>query len=134
MFSTPGPRRKPGRVSRMFSTTAKSNPHPKIPRPERLDEIYVALKRGIQSVVTNYFCEVLETFSVLSKTTCSNWTYKCVLLLRDYLQAYQLDLDNCSRQMKGSKRNSRLVRFYCLAILNSIDMFFFLYIYSPHYL
>ncbi|XP_075905362.1 rho family-interacting cell polarization regulator 1-like isoform X2 [Nelusetta ayraudi] len=80
VFSTPGPRRKPGRVSRMFSTSVKSNPHPKIPRPERLDEIYMALKKGIQ----------------------------------DYLQAYQLDLDNCSRQMKGSKRNSRLGFFYDL--------------------
>lgn len=32
-------------------------------------------------------------------------------LSRDYLQAHQADLDNFSRQMRGSKRNSRLARF-----------------------
>lgn len=66
VFSTPGPRRKPGRVSRMFSTSVKSNPHPKIPRPERLDEIYMALKKGIQSVLSHW----TQLLDVLSYCTC----------------------------------------------------------------
>lgn len=73
VFSTPGPRRKPGRVSRMFSTSVKSSPHPKIPRPERLDEIYVALKKGIQSVpahgsIATFPCPL--TCNVLLGHTC----------------------------------------------------------------
>lgn len=56
----------------------KSNPPPKVPQPERLDEVYEALKRGLQS----------------------------------YLQVHQMDLDSLSRQMKESKRNSRLGFLY----------------------
>uniref|UniRef100_A0A8D3CMA2 RHO family interacting cell polarization regulator 1 n=1 Tax=Scophthalmus maximus TaxID=52904 RepID=A0A8D3CMA2_SCOMX len=76
VFSTPGLSRKPSRASRMFTMSAKSNPPPKVPQPERLDQVYEALKKGLQS----------------------------------YLQVYQMDLDSLSRQMKESKRNSRLVR------------------------
>ncbi|XP_064878658.1 rho family-interacting cell polarization regulator 1-like isoform X4 [Oncorhynchus nerka] len=47
-FSTLGVTRKPYRVSRMFTLSAKSPP-PKVPQPERLDEVYEALKRGLQS-------------------------------------------------------------------------------------
>ncbi|XP_031657589.1 rho family-interacting cell polarization regulator 1-like isoform X6 [Oncorhynchus kisutch] len=47
-FSTLGVTRKPSRVSRMFTLSAKSPP-PKVPQPERLDEVYEALKRGLQS-------------------------------------------------------------------------------------
>ncbi|XP_058135832.1 rho family-interacting cell polarization regulator 1 isoform X1 [Dasypus novemcinctus] len=46
-FSPPGPPRKPpalSRVSRMFSV---AHPAPKVPQPERLDEVYAALKRGL---------------------------------------------------------------------------------------
>lgn len=116
VFSTPGPRRKPGRGSRMFSTTAKSNPHPKIPRPERLDEIYVALKKGIQSVRSVSDQKILHYLFPHRQCAPIGHT-RVVFLLRDYLQAHQMDLDNFSRQMKGSKRNSRLVRFHCLVIL-----------------
>uniref|UniRef100_A0A8C4ELN7 RHO family interacting cell polarization regulator 1 n=1 Tax=Dicentrarchus labrax TaxID=13489 RepID=A0A8C4ELN7_DICLA len=75
VFSTPGLSRKPSRASRMFTMSTKSNPPPKVPQPERLDQVYEALKKGLQS----------------------------------YLQVHQMDLDSLSRQMKESKRNSRLV-------------------------
>ncbi|XP_071371601.1 rho family-interacting cell polarization regulator 1-like, partial [Centroberyx affinis] len=78
VFSTPGLTRKPSRASRMFTTSTKSNPPPKIPQPERLDEVYEALKKGLQS----------------------------------YLQVHQIELDSLSRQMKESKRNSRLGFLY----------------------
>lgn len=48
VFSTPGCTRKASnRGSRMFTLSAKSQP-PKVPQPERLDEVYEALKRGLQ--------------------------------------------------------------------------------------
>lgn len=48
VFSTPGCTRKASnRGSRMFTLSAKSLP-PKVPQPERLDEVYEALKRGLQ--------------------------------------------------------------------------------------
>uniref|UniRef100_A0A8B9LN22 RHO family interacting cell polarization regulator 1 n=1 Tax=Astyanax mexicanus TaxID=7994 RepID=A0A8B9LN22_ASTMX len=76
VFSTPAATRKtPSRGSRMFTLSTKSPP-PKVPQPERLDEVYEALKRGLQS----------------------------------YLQVHQMELDSLNRQMKESKRNSRLVR------------------------
>ncbi|XP_029992225.1 rho family-interacting cell polarization regulator 1-like isoform X2 [Sphaeramia orbicularis] len=78
VFSTPGLNRKPSRASRMFTMSNKSNPPPKVPQPERLDKVYQALKKGLQS----------------------------------YLQAHQMDLDNLNRQMKESKRNSRLGFLY----------------------
>ncbi|XP_010882169.1 rho family-interacting cell polarization regulator 1 isoform X1 [Esox lucius] len=77
VFSTPGITRKPSRASRMFTLSAKSPP-PKVPQPERLDEVYEALKRGLQS----------------------------------YLQVHQIELDGLSRQMRESKRNSRLGFLY----------------------
>ncbi|KAM9607938.1 rho family-interacting cell polarization regulator 1 isoform 2-T2 [Trichechus inunguis] len=46
-FSPPGPPRKLpalSRVSRMFSV---AHPAPKVPQPERLDQVYAALKRGL---------------------------------------------------------------------------------------
>ncbi|XP_022054314.2 rho family-interacting cell polarization regulator 1 isoform X1 [Acanthochromis polyacanthus] len=78
VFPTPGVSRKPSRASRMFTMSAKSNPPPKVPQPERLNEVYEALKNGLQS----------------------------------YLQVHQMDLDSLSRQMKESKRNSRLGFLY----------------------
>ncbi|KAK5867975.1 hypothetical protein PBY51_012426 [Eleginops maclovinus] len=78
VFSTPGVSRKPSRASRMFTMSTKSNPPPKVPQPERLDQVYEALKKGLQS----------------------------------YLQVHQMDSDNLSRQMKESKRNSRLGFLY----------------------
>ncbi|XP_016143264.1 rho family-interacting cell polarization regulator 1 isoform X3 [Sinocyclocheilus grahami] len=78
VFSTPACVRKtPSRVSRMFTLSTKSPP-PKVPQPERLDEVYEALKRGLQS----------------------------------YLQVHQMELDSLNRQMKESKRNSRLGFLY----------------------
>ncbi|XP_035809309.2 rho family-interacting cell polarization regulator 1 isoform X1 [Amphiprion ocellaris] len=78
VFPTPGLSRKPSRASRMFTMSTKSNPPPKVPQPERLNEVYEALKNGLQS----------------------------------YLQVHQTDLDSLSRQMKESKRNSRLGFLY----------------------
>uniref|UniRef100_A0A8C2JPV9 RHO family interacting cell polarization regulator 1 n=1 Tax=Cyprinus carpio TaxID=7962 RepID=A0A8C2JPV9_CYPCA len=84
VFSTPACVRKtPSRASRMFTLSTKSPP-PKVPQPERLDEVYEALKRGLQS----------------------------------YLQVHQMELDSLNRQMKESKRNSRLIdelyEAYCM--------------------
>ncbi|CAI5665836.1 unnamed protein product [Oreochromis niloticus] len=56
----------------------KANPPPKVPQPERLDEVYEALKKGLQS----------------------------------YLQVHQMDLETLTRQIKESKRNSRLGFLY----------------------
>ncbi|KAM3836172.1 rho family-interacting cell polarization regulator 1-like [Diretmus argenteus] len=78
VFSTPGLTRKPSRASRMFTMSTKSNPPPKTPQPERLDEVYEALKKGLQS----------------------------------YLQVHQMELDSVSKQIKESKRNSRLGFLY----------------------
>nr|XP_046250731.1 rho family-interacting cell polarization regulator 1 isoform X2 [Scatophagus argus]XP_046250732.1 rho family-interacting cell polarization regulator 1 isoform X2 [Scatophagus argus]XP_046250734.1 rho family-interacting cell polarization regulator 1 isoform X2 [Scatophagus argus] len=78
VFNTPGLSRKSSRASRMFTMSTKSNPPPKVPQPERLDQVYEALKKGLQS----------------------------------YLQVHQMDLDSLSRQMKESKRNSRLGFLY----------------------
>uniref|UniRef100_A0A672FBQ3 RHO family interacting cell polarization regulator 1 n=1 Tax=Salarias fasciatus TaxID=181472 RepID=A0A672FBQ3_SALFA len=80
VFSTPGLSRKPSRASRMFTASTKANPPPKVPQPERLDQVYDALKTGLQS----------------------------------HLQVHQMDLDSLTRQMKESKRNSRLVHFLCV--------------------
>ncbi|KAI5098239.1 protein FAM65A isoform X2, partial [Silurus meridionalis] len=78
VFRTPSCARKtPSRGSRMFTLSAKSPP-PKVPQPERLDEVYEALKRGLQC----------------------------------YLQVHQMELDSLNRQMKESKRNSRLGFLY----------------------
>ncbi|XP_034056316.1 rho family-interacting cell polarization regulator 1-like isoform X1 [Gymnodraco acuticeps] len=78
VFSTPGVSRKPSRASRMFTMSTKSNPPPKVPQPERLDQVYEVLKKGLHS----------------------------------YLQVHQMDSDSLSRQMKESKRNSRLGFLY----------------------
>uniref|UniRef100_A0A3Q1HLV9 FAM65 N-terminal domain-containing protein n=1 Tax=Anabas testudineus TaxID=64144 RepID=A0A3Q1HLV9_ANATE len=84
VFNTPGLSRKPSRARKMFNMSTKPNPTPKVPQPERLDQVYEALKKGLQS----------------------------------YLQVHQMDLDSLSRQMKESKRNSRLIdelyEAYCL--------------------
>ncbi|XP_021167391.2 rho family-interacting cell polarization regulator 1 isoform X2 [Fundulus heteroclitus] len=80
VFSTPGVSRKSSRASGLFSMSIKTNPPPKVPQPERLDEVYNALKNGLQS----------------------------------YLHLYQMELDNISRQIKLSKRNSRLGFLYDL--------------------
>ncbi|XP_058849847.1 rho family-interacting cell polarization regulator 1-like isoform X2 [Acipenser ruthenus] len=80
VFSTPtNSRKSPSRASRMFTLSHKSLP-PKVPQPERLDEVYEALKRGLQA----------------------------------YLQVHQLELDSLTRQMRESKRNSRLGFLYDL--------------------
>lgn len=52
VFSTPGLSRKPSRASRLFTMSIKANPPPKVPQPERLDEVYEALKKGLQWVYT----------------------------------------------------------------------------------
>uniref|UniRef100_A0A6Q2XV03 FAM65 N-terminal domain-containing protein n=1 Tax=Esox lucius TaxID=8010 RepID=A0A6Q2XV03_ESOLU len=88
VFSTPGITRKPSRASRMFTLSAKSPP-PKVPQPERLDEVYEALKRGLQS----------------------------------YLQVHQIELDGLSRQMRESKRNSRLVSVNMSSQVKVIERF-----------
>ncbi|XP_023204482.1 rho family-interacting cell polarization regulator 1 isoform X1 [Xiphophorus maculatus] len=78
VFSTPGISRKSSRASGLFTMSTKANPPPKVPQPERLDEVYNALKKGLQS----------------------------------YLHVYQMDLENINRQIRMSKRNSRLGFLY----------------------
>ncbi|XP_054888981.1 rho family-interacting cell polarization regulator 1 isoform X2 [Poeciliopsis prolifica] len=78
VFSTPGISRKSSRASGLFTMSTKANSPPKVPQPERLDEIYNALKKGLQS----------------------------------YLHVYQMDLENINRQIRVSKRNSRLGFLY----------------------
>ncbi|KAJ8777952.1 hypothetical protein J1605_014057 [Eschrichtius robustus] len=79
-FSPPGPPRKPpalSRVSKMFSV---AHPAPKVPQPERLDLVYVALKRGLTA----------------------------------YLEVHQQEQEKLQRQIRESKRNSRLGFLYDL--------------------
>uniref|UniRef100_A0AAX7UEQ6 FAM65 N-terminal domain-containing protein n=1 Tax=Astatotilapia calliptera TaxID=8154 RepID=A0AAX7UEQ6_ASTCA len=57
VFSTPGLSRKPSRASRLFTMSIKANPPPKVPQPERLDEVYEALKKGLQE--RDYECVCL---------------------------------------------------------------------------
>lgn len=78
VFSTPGISRKSSRASGLFSMATKPNPPPKVPQPERLDEVYNAVKKGLKS----------------------------------YLKLYQTDLENISRQIRVTKRNSRLGFLY----------------------
>ncbi|XP_043981563.1 rho family-interacting cell polarization regulator 1 isoform X2 [Gambusia affinis] len=78
VFSTPGISRKSSRASGLFTMSTKANPPPKVPQPERLDEVYKALKKGLQS----------------------------------YLHLYQMDLENINKQIRMSKRNSRLGFLY----------------------
>uniref|UniRef100_A0A3Q2UZV4 RHO family interacting cell polarization regulator 1 n=1 Tax=Haplochromis burtoni TaxID=8153 RepID=A0A3Q2UZV4_HAPBU len=89
VFSTPGLSRKPSRASRLFTMSIKANPPPKVPQPERLDEVYEALKKGLQS----------------------------------YLQVHQMDLDTLTRQIKESKRNSRLGFLYELDKVSFFESF-----------
>ncbi|XP_041446008.1 rho family-interacting cell polarization regulator 1 isoform X2 [Xenopus laevis] len=79
-FQTPTISRKSGsRVRRMFSMSHKSPP-PKVPQPDRVDEVYNALKRGLGA----------------------------------YLEVHQMELDKLTKQIKESKRNSRLGFLYDL--------------------
>ncbi|XP_048885931.1 rho family-interacting cell polarization regulator 1-like isoform X2 [Brienomyrus brachyistius] len=48
VFQTSGGVRKAPRRSKMFTLSTKSPP-PKVPQPERLDEVYEALKRGLRA-------------------------------------------------------------------------------------
>ena len=46
----------------------------------------------------------------------------CGVVLRSYLQVHQMELDSLSRQMKESKRNSRLVRNMSLDAAEMADV------------
>ncbi|XP_035867909.1 rho family-interacting cell polarization regulator 1 isoform X5 [Phyllostomus discolor] len=48
-FSPPGPPRKPPALSRVSRMFAVAHPAPKVPKPERLDLVYAALKRGLKA-------------------------------------------------------------------------------------
>lgn len=71
MFNTPGLSRRPSRTSKMFNMSTKPNPPPKVPQPERLDQVYEALKKGLQWVQAIYnthsrfYCTV-HTLYILS--------------------------------------------------------------------
>ena len=123
VFSTPGLSRRSSRASRMFTM---SNSPPKVPQPERLDQVYEALKKGLQWVLhlfsfyservnVSQCCWLFTSSSsrglLSSIMTCKHFMEMingCAL--RSYLHVHQLELDSLSRQIKDSKRNSRLVR------------------------
>lgn len=128
MFSTPGCVRKtPSRASRMFTLSTKSPP-PKVPQPERLDEVYEALKRGLQYVhkhmssgnlhASNSSRTNIKQFCLHNALVTDSDTDNMPYFYRSYLQVHQMELDGLNRQMKESKRNSRLVSFLCFKIVS----------------
>lgn len=88
----------------MFTGSTKLPPT-KTPQPERLDEVYAALRRGLQWVNTSQ-----QLFATLSPA--DHWT-RCLqngVVARSYLQVHQLELESLGQQIRENKRNGRLVR------------------------
>ncbi|XP_042293575.1 rho family-interacting cell polarization regulator 1 isoform X1 [Sceloporus undulatus] len=100
-FSTPTVSRKSGsRVSRMFSMSHKSPP-PKVPQPERLDEVYEALKKGLTAYVEVHQVE-------LDKLTTQIRESK-----RNSRLGFLYDLD---KQVKSIERFLRRLEFHASKI------------------
>ncbi|XP_068116828.1 rho family-interacting cell polarization regulator 1 isoform X2 [Hyperolius riggenbachi] len=96
-FLTPTVSRKSGsRVRRMFSMTHKSPP-PKVPQPDRLDEVYNALKRGLGAYLEVHQME-------LDKLTTQTKESK-----RNSRLGFLYDLD---KQMKTIERFIRRLEFH----------------------
>lgn len=105
----------------MFTGSTKLPPT-KTPQPERLDEVYAALRRGLQWVNTSQAlfalipvegCQVryhwmrgYDWYWVLERQSKGNGMF----VVRSYLQVHQLELDSLGQQIRENKRNGRLVR------------------------
>nr|XP_056718683.1 rho family-interacting cell polarization regulator 1 [Euleptes europaea] len=100
-FSTPTVSRKSSsRVSRMFSMSHKSPP-PKVPQPERLDEVYEALKKGITAYVDVHQLE-LEKLNIQIRES-----------KRNSRLGFLYDLD---KQVKSIERFLRRLEFHASKI------------------
>ncbi|XP_032086412.1 rho family-interacting cell polarization regulator 1 isoform X1 [Thamnophis elegans] len=100
-FSTPTVSRKSGsRVSRMFSMSHKSPP-PKVPQPERLDEVYEALKKGLSAYLEVHQQE-LEKLSIQIRES-----------KRNSRLGFLYDLD---KQVKSIERFLRRLEFHASKI------------------
>lgn len=108
----------------MFTGSTKLPPT-KTPQPERLDEVYAALRRGLQWVNTSQAlfvlipvdgCQVeyhwIRRIRLLASLKIKNKKQNNdgVFVVRSYLQVHQLELDSLGQQIRENKRNGRLVR------------------------
>ncbi len=104
------------------------------PQPKRVEEVYGALKQGLEWVLLRCFLRfsfVLSHRTSLSHIDCTNycssewlWRNLCVpplflhfsevfiisLSVSEYLEVHQTELEKLTSLMKDMKRNSRLVR------------------------
>ncbi|XP_077166147.1 rho family-interacting cell polarization regulator 1 isoform X2 [Paroedura picta] len=100
-FSTPTVSRKSSsRVSRMFSMSHKSPP-PKVPQPERLDEVYEALKKGITAYVEVHQLELEKLSTQIRESK------------RNSRLGFLYDLD---KQVKSIERFLRRLEFHASKI------------------
>ncbi|XP_060644463.2 rho family-interacting cell polarization regulator 1 isoform X2 [Anolis sagrei] len=100
-FSTPTVSRKSGsRVSRMFSMSHKSPP-PKVPQPERLDEVYEALKKGLTAYLEVHQLELEKLTTQIRESK------------RNSRLGFLYDLD---KQVKSIERFVRRLEFHASKI------------------
>ncbi|XP_054856315.1 rho family-interacting cell polarization regulator 1 isoform X3 [Eublepharis macularius] len=100
-FSTPTVSRKSSsRVSRMFSMSHKTPP-PKVPQPERLDEVYEALKKGITAYVEVHQLELEKLSTQIRESK------------RNSRLGFLYDLD---KQVKSIERFLRRLEFHASKI------------------
>ncbi|XP_062997352.1 rho family-interacting cell polarization regulator 1 isoform X3 [Elgaria multicarinata webbii] len=101
VFSTPTVSRKSGsRVSRMFSMSHKSPP-PKVPQPERLDEVYEALKKGLTAYLEVHQLELEKLSTQIRESK------------RNSRLGFLYDLD---KQVKSIERFLRRLEFHASKI------------------
>ncbi|XP_072135615.1 rho family-interacting cell polarization regulator 1 [Mobula birostris] len=97
VFSTPTTQRKtPSRASKMFNISHKSLP-PKNPQPERLDEVYEALKKGLNAYLQVHQVEL------------DNLTAQLKDMKRNSRLGFLYDLD---KQIKSIERFIRRLEFH----------------------
>lgn len=97
VFSTPTTqRRSPSRAGKMFNISHKSLP-PKYPQPERLDEVYEALKKGLNAYLQVHQLEL------------DNLTAQLKDMKRNSRLGFLYDLD---KQIKSIERFVRRLEFH----------------------
>ncbi|XP_075796778.1 rho family-interacting cell polarization regulator 1 isoform X2 [Pelodiscus sinensis] len=100
-FSTPTVPRKTGsRVRRMFSMSHKSPP-PKVPQPDRLDEVYEALKKGLTGYLEVHQLELQKLSTLIRESK------------RNSRLGFLYDLD---KQVKSIERFLRRLEFHASKI------------------
>uniref|UniRef100_A0A8C8SQ29 RHO family interacting cell polarization regulator 1 n=1 Tax=Pelusios castaneus TaxID=367368 RepID=A0A8C8SQ29_9SAUR len=100
-FSTPTVSRKTGsRVSRMFSMSHKS-PLPKVPQPDRLDEVHEALKKGLTAYLEVHQLELEKLSTQIRESK------------RNSRLGFLYDLD---KQVKSIERFLRRLEFHASKI------------------